>query len=622
MVDHAGRIMTDARIALVELVANSYDAGATDVHVSWPDKEGGLFEIRDNGTGMTEDQFKRRWRTLKYNRTMEQGSKVEFPGGPQKRDRTAFGQNGKGRHGAFCFADTYQVETWRDGHVLTAEVSLAANTSRPFNCSITTEGEKSGSGTRIEAAVARNWVPPAAIHDALGTKFLVDTGFTISLNGQKIALQDLESTQAWDVDVPGYGAIRIHQIDSATKGRTTHLKGITWWVNGKMVGEPSWEDLEENGAFLDGRSAAAKTYSFIVEADLLKDEVKADWSGFHATARFNDVRLAATSFITQALRNELYEIRQEKKSIALAKNVETIGGLPRYSRRMVEDFIEEVQAACPKLTEGDLIRTVGIFGKLEQCRSGYDLLVQLNACTPEEIDRWNEIMKKWDARTAEIVLDELERRLRLILQLQKLVHDRTSDELHDLQPLFEKGLWIFGPEYEAIDFCSNRTIVTAIREILGLEVVVDQPRKRMDFLATSDSSLGVYSADEHGEDGEVTGYRKILILELKRGGFSLTQKELDQARDYGLQLRKAGAVPRSTPICAFVLGANVDDGLEKIEQAGITAIPMNYGVVLNKAHARTFKLLQRIREATGVEPDFDKLNPLVGEQPVLGGMFE
>lgn len=143
MIDHAGQIMTDARIAIVELVANSYDAGATNVHVTWPDKVEGLFTIMDDGSGMTRDEFKRRWRTLKYNRLQEQGPKVQFPAGVRLRERTAFGQNGKGRHGAFCFSDAYSVETWRDGQSLTAVVTLASNINVPFNCRIVTLGEVS-----------------------------------------------------------------------------------------------------------------------------------------------------------------------------------------------------------------------------------------------------------------------------------------------------------------------------------------------------------------------------------------------------------------------------------------------------------------------------------------------
>lgn len=50
---HAGYIMSDPAIALVELVANCYDAGATRVNIQWPNDYDGIFEIADNGVGMT-----------------------------------------------------------------------------------------------------------------------------------------------------------------------------------------------------------------------------------------------------------------------------------------------------------------------------------------------------------------------------------------------------------------------------------------------------------------------------------------------------------------------------------------------------------------------------------------
>src|SRR4051794_7283221 len=56
---------------------------------------------------------------------------------------------------------------------------------------------------------------------------------------------------------------------------------------------------------------------------------------------------------------------------------------------------------------------------------------------------------------AALVLNELQRRLTLIRQLQQLIRDNRADEVHQLQPLFERGLWIFGPEYEAVDLESG-----------------------------------------------------------------------------------------------------------------------------------------------------------------------
>ena len=47
---YAGSIMTDPATAIVELVANCWDAYATDVKISWPDsKKAQQFKIADNG---------------------------------------------------------------------------------------------------------------------------------------------------------------------------------------------------------------------------------------------------------------------------------------------------------------------------------------------------------------------------------------------------------------------------------------------------------------------------------------------------------------------------------------------------------------------------------------------
>ena len=59
--DHAGHIISDPGVALIELIANSYDAGATEVKIKWPDQIPGDFEISDNGTGMSREEFNRRW---------------------------------------------------------------------------------------------------------------------------------------------------------------------------------------------------------------------------------------------------------------------------------------------------------------------------------------------------------------------------------------------------------------------------------------------------------------------------------------------------------------------------------------------------------------------------------
>ncbi|WP_169805391.1 ATP-binding protein [Methanobrevibacter cuticularis] len=100
--DHVKNIVSDPYVAIVELISNSWDAGAEEVKITWPEKVGQKIIIEDNGEGMTKEKFLKIWRTLGYNRTEEQGRGVTYRT-KRKGYREAYGKNGKGRHAPFCF---------------------------------------------------------------------------------------------------------------------------------------------------------------------------------------------------------------------------------------------------------------------------------------------------------------------------------------------------------------------------------------------------------------------------------------------------------------------------------------------------------------------------------------
>lgn len=107
-----GTIAHSNEIALTELVANAWDAGATQVHVTIPENRGEKLIVEDNGTGITSVDFQNRWMKLGYNRLKHQGKNVLFPPNV-KGKRIAYGRNGIGRHGLLCFNDEYNVTTFK-----------------------------------------------------------------------------------------------------------------------------------------------------------------------------------------------------------------------------------------------------------------------------------------------------------------------------------------------------------------------------------------------------------------------------------------------------------------------------------------------------------------------------
>jgi Histidine kinase-, DNA gyrase B-, and HSP90-like ATPase len=622
LLDHAGQIVSDPRTAVLELIANSYDAGATKIDIIWPIEKGETFSITDNGIGMTKAEFERRWGTLCYNRAAEQGNDVIFPKDVRGSKRTAFGRSGKGRHAPFCFADSYEIATTKDGDSIRVRVGLASFGTTPFKTELLEESKRKGHGTEISAVLEKHLLAVEELGQLIGSKFIVDPSLCIKVNRKTVQLMSLEGLKTTEIPVEDHGTITVHFIDSIEHYRSARLRGISWWVNQRRVGEPNWDRLDDEGAYLDGRTEHAKKFSFIVMADFLTpgQDVKADWSDFHANQRTNAVRDAVHRYVIKEIQAQLATTRKERKKNAIEHSRDLMGELPTISKRAIGQFIDEVQEKCPTISDRDLSRTVEVLAKLEKSRSGFDLLTQLAACSPEDLDTWNSLMQQWTASNAEIVLNELDRRLKLIDRMEKLVENRLADELHDLQPLFERGLWIFGPEYEAVDFRSNRGLAEVIGKFLG-GADYKPPRRRPDFVVLPETSIGAYCADAYDATGEISGIRKVAILELKKGGFCVTQKEADQARDYSKEIRKAGRVHATTEIVAYVLGATLEDGLESADYGEIThIIPMVYQTVLRKAHQRTFNLQKRLQETQPTitsDPEVDEVLRVDGQKQLF-----
>ncbi|MCW2783274.1 MAG: ATP-binding protein, partial [Marmoricola sp.] len=278
---HAGEIIRDPEIAIVELVANAWDAWATRVDIRWAERGNEqVFSITDNGKGMAKAQFERRWRTLDYNKLTEEGVTATPPDELKEfAPRRSDGRNGKGRHAAFRFGDPYVVRTWCDGHEVTYEVQRGINV--PFDLKLVSErNEVLGHGTEISAPGGTGVNMTAQqVREVIGTRFLADPNFQVVVDGTKVTFEDVPAgkLRELEVEVPGFGVAQLIVIDTQKADRTTRQHGIAWWVDNRLVGRPGWTDFE-----LDGRTNEAKRFQFIVRADFLAQAAATlpDWSGF------------------------------------------------------------------------------------------------------------------------------------------------------------------------------------------------------------------------------------------------------------------------------------------------------------------------------------------------------
>ena len=633
---YAGSIITDPATAIVELVANCWDAYATKVSIAWPNTETQKqFKITDNGHGMTREEFQYIWRTIAYNRVSAQGTTTNPPDDIAGQPRLVFGKNGKGRFASFCFASEYIITSRKNGQEFICRVHRTPTDPLVLEeISFTAEGI-----TQHGTEIVGNGVIPKFnfteenARELIGGRFLANPAFKVSINGSDISfndIPDLLSTE--ELDLEGLGKVHILRIDTKKADKTTKQHGIAWWVQNRAVGQCKWSrsDYER---ILDGRSSEAKRFIFIVQADFLNqhDAVLEDWSDFKEN---NPAWVKTRETVQDRIRQIIFESsqteREERRSAVIERIGSTVNTLSLVSKERVQSFVNEVVDTCPNFGENEIVQLSDILAKLEKAKSRYGLLDLLHKCDPSDYDTLHSILNEWTIGMAKIVLDEIQNRLKLIGELRAKLQVAGIDEVHELQPLFERGLWMFGAQFESIEFTSNKGMTNVIRTIFK-DTEGKGSRNRPDFVALPDSSVGFYARSSYDENYDEDGVEHLVIVDLKTTGLSLGTKEKDQVWKYIKELKALGHIRKFTRVDGFVLGSEIEQGEDEPTRHGdeVKITPMLYETILNRAERRLLNLYTRVKEAPFLEEQHAALKeftePLLVEQPdilVMAGALQ
>jgi Histidine kinase-, DNA gyrase B-, and HSP90-like ATPase len=601
---YAGSIMMDPATAIMELVANCWDAYATEVKVTWPDAATSRpFKIEDNGKGMTRDEFRNIWRTISYNRIAAEGPTSRPPADVVGQPRWVFGKNGKGRFACFCFADEYILTSRKEGQEFVCRVRRTA--TQPLlieDLSFTAVGVK-GHGTVIAAAgdVPRLLFAEEKARELIGSRFLANPAFKVSLGGREISFGDIpDLLSIHEIDVPELGQATLLHIDSKKADKTTRQHGIAWWVQNRAVGECRWSRSDYERV-LDGRTTEAKRFTFIVKADFLNvaDAVEEDWSGFkEKNEAWMRTREAVQDRIRHIILDSSKAERDSKRSAVIERIGNEVNRLSPVSKERVVNFANEVVDKCPNFGENEIVQLSGILVKLEQAQSRYGLLDLLHKCEPDDYDSLHDILRQWTVGMAKIVLDEIQTRLKLIGELRAKLKIIGVDEVHELQPLFERGLWMFGAQFESVEFTSNLGMTQVIRTLFA-DTAGRGSRSRPDFVALPDSSVGFYARPSYNEQYDEDGVAHVVIIDLKTTGLPLGSKEKGQVWKYVKELRERGYLKVATKVDGFVLGDKIEPGESEPHKVGdaVTIFPLLYDTILNRAEKRLLNLHKKVKGA-------------------------
>lgn len=598
-----GRIAHDPDVALTELVANAWDAGASSVDITIPTEKQNALVVADDGHGMSAVHFKSRWMTLGYDRVKHQGQNVEFPAERKDWRRRAYGRNGIGRHGLLCFADRYEVETWCDGKGTKVVVSTHSQQT-PFMIETESAFLRNGHGTRLSVVVERHLPDADQAREVVSARFLHDPQFVVRVNGQSIPLPEhsglIEQTV---LHITGALDVEAFVVDSTKAARSTLYQGIAFWVINRLVGTPGW--IVGDAAILDGRGRFAKRYAIVVRAGAeWIPEVEQDWVRFKPTDAVKALNDAVRDYALKMFEKLSANFVEESSEEALVRNREQFRELSTLGRIEVASFTQNLVKQHPTINSESLAIAVQAVINLEKSRSGAALLEKLTQLDESDLDGLDRLLSQWTVRDALSVLDEIDHRLAVIVAIEKLCGDPNTDELHTLHPLVTQARWLFGPEFDSHEYASNVSLRTAAEKVFGQEPeasAFNNSRQRPDLVVMADATYSIVGTEVFdSNDQNLTRIQDVLLIELKRGKSAIGRDEMNQADGYVQDLLGSGAMDGTPMFRAFVVGHEIQPKTSRekdIKEDGVLRgriIATTYGQLTRSAHQRFFKLKEKI----------------------------
>jgi hypothetical protein len=544
--EHLGVQMYKRRdIAIAELVANSWDAGATSVNVLVPNENDYEVEtseicIIDNGIGMSDDDVENQYLVVGRNRRLADPE--------NKINRPIMGRKGIGKLAGFGLANNIEIITWRDN--VSTQLTLdikdlktdAGETKLLEIPGVIIPNPKdlpSDAGTIITLRNLKHKSPPdiAALRESLSRRFSrrVRGEMHISINGEKIKEPELDIDQRFpekgmnSATLQDGGKVRYYYAFTKSNIRSKELQGFTVYVKGKTAQAPPFFFHVETTAsglhwarYMTGEIEA----DYIDdgsddESDLIStDRQEIDWAdeGSFALKKWGD------ELTRKALREwaEIKGERMESAIMQLPEITDRVEKMDKSSQTQVSRFLKQLGQA-----ETDNERAFHLADSLVRAyeyRHFHDMIDQIEDVgdNPEQLALLLEHLREWKVLESRAILEVIKGRLEVIEKFHSMIVNNApetasslnADNMHDLLAGYP---WILNPEWQVL--AEEKKISKQLKEWSASDIKDQDERMRYDFLALSDE-------------------QKLVVIEIKRSGHSVELDELHRLEMYKERLSK------------------------------------------------------------------------------------
>ncbi len=560
--EHLGVQMYKRRdVAIAELVANSWDAGANDVWVSISeenlyDQNKSLISIEDNGKGMDADQVQNEYLVVGRNRRQNSAQEIS-PIPPMEGDenegmsqaseaRPVMGRKGIGKLAGFGLAKQMHLITWKKNQSVEINLDIdalklddreAKDVSIPGSLGSLSGDVKSASGTKVTLSILKHSTPIdlASLRESLARRFSrrVRGRMNIFVNDELLGDPQLSFEKP-----PGDMIIetlpdgnRVKYCYGFHNGtiRSAELRGFTIYVRGKTAQAPPFYFQVEGTA--SGQHATKYLYGEI-EADFI-DEGNDDDSDLVATDRqeidWENEKVFAFKTWGQELTRRLFRewadrggSRVEAWILSDEQLSDRIGKFEKNTQKQVKEFLRKLGGT--ESTKERALELASSLIRAYEYQHFIDVIEEIEAAAEDPIALQDLLsyLSEWNVLESRAILEIIKGRLAIIEKFHSLIvndapetaSSKSLDNLHDLlagQP------WLLNPEWQVL--YEEKSITKQLRE-WGYSGVSEEEKQRYDFLG-------------------LAGDGKIVVIEIKRPGHPVAFSELTRLEEYRNKLSQA-----------------------------------------------------------------------------------
>lgn len=563
-----GQMYKRRDLAIAELVANCWDAGAEVVDVSVPepddyDRASSQIVVTDDGCGMSADDVDNEYLVVGRNRRKEEGTDIAF-------GRPVMGRKGLGKLAGFGIAAHMQVTTWRDDRMSQLTLNAkdlkkhAGETQKVPVPGLVGPKDPSlpyPSGTQLILGDLKHVtaINVDRLRIALARRFsrIIRGKMMIRLNGlevedPKLDLESREPDQGLaSAELSDGNEIQYYFAFSEKVIQEAELRGFTIYTRGKTAQAPPFFFRVEGTA---SGQHGTRYLTGVIEADYLDkglddesdiistDRQEIDWED----AAAQPLLKWGEATTRKALRDWADRHGKQLEDWILQKPefATRIQRLDEPARKQVSKFLRELGKGKPdreRVTE-----MADALIKAYEYQHFHDVIQDIHTASEDPVVLQTLLLhlSEWKVLESRTILEIIKGRLGIVDKFYKLLANdapetahRVGDEnLHDLLATYP---WLLHPEWQVLN--EERQISTQLREWNEEDIKDEDSRLRYDFLALTDNA-------------------RLVLVEIKRGSHPVELEELHRLEKY--KQRLSGADNREIHMLLVYGGTlNVEKGL-------------------------------------------------------------